>query len=140
MSDVTEQGHLRQRPSEKSEEDTIVSRFERQVAATPDKQAIVTDEMSLGYRALDLRANCIAAALSSLPSRHDRPIVLFMRDETTRIAAMLGAIKANRIFVPLAPDSPRQWVTQVIDESGATDVIADRITDAIASEAAGNAA
>jgi hypothetical protein len=34
-------------------EDTIPSRFERQVAAVPDELAIVADETSLTYRALD---------------------------------------------------------------------------------------
>jgi RNA polymerase sigma factor (sigma-70 family) len=38
-------------------EDTIASRFERQVAAVPDKLAIVTDEISLTYRALDRKAH-----------------------------------------------------------------------------------
>ena len=80
-------------------EDTIASRFERQVAAVPDKLAIVTDEISLTYRALDLKASRIAAALASLPSQRDRPIMLFMKDEAARIAAMLGALKANRIFI-----------------------------------------
>ena len=93
-------------------EDTIALRFERQVAAVPDKLAIVTDEMSLTYRALDLEASRIAAALASLPSQRDRPIALFMKDEAARIAAMLGALKANRIFIPLASDSPEKWVTK----------------------------
>ena len=60
------------------------------------------------YRALDLKASRIAAVLASLPSQRDRPIVLFMKDEAARIATMLGALKANRIFIPLAPDSPRE--------------------------------
>ena len=87
-------------------EETIVSRFERQVAAFPDNLAIVTDDISLTYRALDLKANRIAAELASLPSPRDQPIVLFMKDEAARVAAMLGALKANRIFIPLAPNSP----------------------------------
>ena len=92
-------------------EDTIASRFERQVTAVPDKLAIVTDETSLTYRALDLKASRVAAALSSLPSQRDRPIVLFVKDEAARVAAMLGALKANRIFVPLGANSPEQWVS-----------------------------
>ena len=91
-------------------ESTIISRFDRQVAAFPDRLAVVTDEISLTYRALDLRASGIAAELASLPSPADRPIVLFMKDEAARIAAMLGALKANRIFIALAPNSPEKWI------------------------------
>ena len=113
-------------------EDTIASRFERQVAAVPDKLALVTDEISLTYRALDLMANRIAAALASLPSQPDRPIVLFMQDDAARIAAMLGVLKANRIFIPVAPDSPQKWLTQVLEDSGAAHIIVDSSTRSIA--------
>ncbi len=121
-------------------EDTIVSRFERQVAGVPDGLAIVTDEVSLTYRELDLKAGRIAAALASLPSQSNRPVVLFMKDEAARIAAMLGVLKACRIFIPLAPNSPEQWVSQVIGDSGAARIIADGATHSIAGRAAGGGA
>src|SRR5439155_8807618 len=89
-----------------SDEDTIASRFERQVATVPDNLAIVTDDVSLTYRSLDLKASRIAAGLASLPFERHQPIMLFMKDEVDRIAAMLGAWKANRIFVSLAANSP----------------------------------
>ena len=142
MTDVLGQESLASRISGESgattdnSEDTIASRFERQVAAVPDKLAIVTDEISLTYRALDLKASRIAAALASLPSQRDRPIALFMKDEAARIAAMLGALKANRIFIPLAPNSPEKWVTQVIEDSGTAQIIVDSSTRSIAELAA----
>ena len=82
-------------------EDTIASRFERQVAAIPDELALITDETSLTYRALDLEASRVAAVLTSLPYPHDQPIVLFINDEATPIRVMLGALKAGRIFIRL---------------------------------------
>jgi amino acid adenylation domain-containing protein len=134
-SDFLEQQWLRKDTSDNSE-DTITSRFDRQVAAVPDKLAIVTDETSLTYRALDLQANRIAAALASLPSQRDRPIALFMKDEAARIATMLGALKANRIFIPLASDSPEKWVTRIIEDSGTAQIIVDSSTRSIAELAA----
>ncbi len=120
-------------------EDTIASRFERQVAAVPGKLAVVTDEISLTYRALDLKANRIAAVLASLPSRSDQPIVLFMMDEVARIAATLGVFKASRICIPLAPDSPQKWLTQVVEDSGTAHIIVDSCTRSIAElSASGN--
>jgi acyl-CoA synthetase (AMP-forming)/AMP-acid ligase II len=115
---------------------TITSRFERQVAAVPDKLALVIDGISLTYRALDLKASRIAAVLASLPSPRDRPIALFMRDKVARIAAMLGALKANRIFISLAANSPEQWVTQVIEDSGTAQIIVDNSTRTVAKLAA----
>jgi hypothetical protein len=87
-SDVLEQQWLRNDTSDNSE-DTITSRFERQAAAVSDKLAIVTEEISLTYRALDLKASRIAAALTLLPSQRDQPIMLFIQDEAARVAAKL---------------------------------------------------
>ena len=122
-------------PSDYSE-DTIVSRFGRWVALVPDKLAVVTDESSLTYRALDLRASRIASVLVSLPSRHDRPIVLFIKEEAARIAAMIGVLKAERIFITVAPNSPEGWVSQVIEDAGAAHIIADSSTRSVAERAA----
>ena len=127
MTNVLEQQWSRNYTSDISE-DTIASRFERQVAAVPDRLAIVTDDGSLTYRALDMRASGIAAKLASLPSAPGRPIALFMKDEVGRIAAMLGALKANRIFIALAPDSPQKWIEQVIVDSDAAQIIVDKFT------------
>ena len=135
MTNVLEQQWSRNDTPDNSE-DTIVSRFGRQVAAVPDQLAIVTDEISLTYRALDLKASRIAAVLASLPSQRERPIMLFMKDEAARVAAMLGALKANRIFIPVAPNSPQKWVTQVIEDSGAAQIIVDSSTRSIAELAA----
>jgi acyl-CoA synthetase (AMP-forming)/AMP-acid ligase II/acyl carrier protein len=117
---------------EYNSEDTVALRFERQVAVVPDKLAIVTDENSLTYGALDLKASRIAAALNSLPSQGNHPIALYIKHEAARIAAMLGALKANRICIPLAPDSPEKWLTQVIGESGTAQIIVDSSTRSIA--------
>ncbi len=120
-----------------SSEDTIISRFERQVAGHSDNLAIVTEQISLSYRALDQIANHIAAALLSLSSQHDRPIVLFMQNDAARVAAMLGVLKASRIFIPVAPDSPEKWLTQVFEDSGAAEIIVDNFTQRMANLAAG---
>jgi len=119
-------------------EDTIVSRFERQAAAAPDKLAIVTDDISLTYRALALKAAKIAGALSSVGPQRTRPIVIFMPDEASRVAAILGVLKANRIFVPLASDSPEEWITKVIEDSGAGLIIVDASIRLVAERAAGD--
>ena len=135
MIDFLEQRRSRNDTSDNTE-DTIVSRFERQVAAVPDKLALVTDEISLTYRALDLEASRIAAVLASAASQRDQPIMLFMKHEAARIAAMLGALKANRIFISLAPNSPEGWISQVIEDFGAAQIIVDRSSRAIAERVA----
>jgi acyl-CoA synthetase (AMP-forming)/AMP-acid ligase II/thioesterase domain-containing protein/acyl carrier protein len=135
MTNIVRQQWSRIDTSDISEE-TIISRFDRQVTAIPDKLAIVTEAISLTYRALNLRANCIAGALASLPTQRNQPVILFMNDEAAVIAAMLGVLKANRICIPVAANSPEQWLTQVIGDSGAAQIIVDSSTRSIAEVAA----
>ena len=112
--------------------DTIALQVEQQVAAVPDKLAIVTDEISLTYRELDVKASRIAAVLASLSSRRDQPVGTLIKDDAARIAAVLGALKANRIFIPIAPNSPAKWITQVIEDSGTAQIIVDSSTRSVA--------
>jgi amino acid adenylation domain-containing protein len=116
---------------------TITSRFEQQAVALPDELALVTDEVSLTYRTLDLKASRIAAGLAALPCQRERPLVLYMNDEAAHVAAMLGASKAWRIFIPIAPNSPQKWISQVIEDSGAAQIIVDSTTCSVAELAAG---
>ena len=131
MTSVLEQQGCRNGPPDNSE-DTIVSRFGLHVAAVPDQLALVTDEVSLTYRALDLMASRIATVLRSLPSPRERPIMLFMKGEAARVAAMLGALKANRIFIPVASNAPEKWLARVIEDSETAHIIADSATQSIA--------
>ena len=124
MNNVTE--HQLSREDFSGPNDTIVSRFERQVVAFPNDLAIVTDDTSVSYRVLDRRANGFADKLASLPSSTTRPIVLFMKDEVARVAAMLGALKANRIFIALDPNSPAKWIEQVVADSDAAQIVIPR--------------
>ena len=55
-----------------------------------------------------------------------------MKDDVARIAAMLGVLKANRIFIALAPNSPQKWIEQVLGDSDAAHIIVDKFTRSIA--------
>lgn len=117
---------------------TAATAFERQVASAPENLAIVSGETSLTYGALNRKADAIAAALAALPSPLDRPIVLLIGSEIALAAAMLGALKAGRIFIPLALNAPAAWVSQVIADSGASHILADSATHDFAKRVAEN--
>jgi amino acid adenylation domain-containing protein len=104
---------------------TIAAHFERQVAATPSNFAIVTDDVSLTYRDLDLLAGNIAARVAAENSAPDGPIAILLEKGPFAIAAMLGATKAGRIFVPLELSAPEAWLTGVVGECGAAQILTD---------------
>jgi len=117
-------------------QNTLAGRFEQQVAARPNELAIVADNGALTYRALDARASSVAWTLASHGSKEGRPVLLYMKDDVARLVAMLGAAKANRIFIPVAPNSPAPWIRQIIDSSGSTLVVADQSTSSIRDDVA----
>src|SRR5262245_3876854 len=120
--------------------DTIGTSFERQAAATPDNLAVVTDELSLTYRELDVMASRIAGGLAILPSDSDRPIALLMSEGPLLYAAMLGAAKAGRIFFVLAVTSPEPWLSALVAESSAACILTDSSWYAVAVRVAGTKA
>lgn len=117
---------------------TIPAGFERHVISAPNDLAIVAGEISLTYAALNKKADGIAASLAALPSPPDSPIVLLIGSEITRAAAMMGVLKAGRIFIPLALNAPDAWVSQVLADSGTSYILADSSTHAFAKRVAEN--
>ena len=104
------------------------------MAAIPDKLAIITDEISLTYRALDLKAGRVAAVLTSLP--YPTTGLSYSSSRTRRLESeMLGALKAGRIFIPVMPNSPEKWIAQVIEDSETAQIIVDRSTRSTAERA-----
>ena len=81
--------------------DTIVSRFERQVATVPNNPAVVTENGSVTYRELGAVTDNVAAHLGALPSRSELPIGLLMAEGPKLIAGMFGALKIGRPFIAL---------------------------------------
>jgi acyl-CoA synthetase (AMP-forming)/AMP-acid ligase II len=70
--------------------DTIVSRFERQVATVPNIPAVVTENGSVTYRELGAVTDNVAAHLGALPSRSELPIGLLMAEGPKLIAGMFA--------------------------------------------------
>ena len=117
--------------------DTVASRFEQRAAAAPDDSAIVTDEVSLNFRDLDALADRLAAILRCNDASLDRPVVLLIDDAPLLLAAMIGAAKANRIFIPLEIGAPESWLAGIVRDSGAAHILAEPSARSLADRVAG---
>src|SRR5258708_3965761 len=126
---------VRQRPSEETglSGDCLAARFEQQVAMAPDQMAILTDRGDVTYRELDSMANGVAAMLRSADADPERPVALLLQDMILCIAAMLGAAKAGRVYIPLDLGFPEAWLAQTIDTAEAAILFTDAHTAPIAS-------
>jgi acyl-coenzyme A synthetase/AMP-(fatty) acid ligase/thioesterase domain-containing protein len=119
-----------------SEADTAAARFEHFALTSPGSMAVMGEDGSLTYGALNALAERIASALARLPSPPDSPVGLMMGEGTYLVASMLGCIKAQRIFIPFEMVAPEAWLSQVIADSGISHILTDRRWQPVAERAA----
>jgi amino acid adenylation domain-containing protein len=102
---------------------SIAARFERQVALTPDNHAVLTDTGAVTYRELDEMAGFVANEILLETAEDQSPVALLMKDSLSSIAAMLGAAKAGRVFIPFDLNFPESYIAETIKDSGASLVL-----------------
>ncbi len=77
--------------------------FEEHAARTPAAPAIVTDQASESFAALNVRANRIAHALRRRGVVADDRVVVALERPEQVLAAILGTLKAGGAYVPVDP-------------------------------------
>ncbi|HEX5959929.1 MAG TPA: amino acid adenylation domain-containing protein [Rhodanobacteraceae bacterium] len=92
--------------------------FEAQVARTPQRTALVSRGMSLGYAELGARARRIAGALRARGVGPGQRVGLCVERGTDMVAAMLGILEAGAAYVPLDPSYPRERLRFMVDDAG----------------------
>jgi amino acid adenylation domain-containing protein len=70
-------------------------------------------------------AASIARDIRSHSPANSSPVALLTEDSLGCIASMLGAAKAERIFIPLDLTFPETYLAEIIADSGATLILAD---------------
>jgi amino acid adenylation domain-containing protein len=97
-------------------EQSIPSRFEKIAAKYPERIAVKTRSREFTYDALNQFANRIARAILVQRSRGSEPVVLLLEHDTPMIAAILGVLKAGKIYVPLDTTLPRSRIASILEE------------------------
>jgi amino acid adenylation domain-containing protein/thioester reductase-like protein/non-ribosomal peptide synthase protein (TIGR01720 family) len=99
---------------------TIHELFEKQVEKTPANLAIVFQNRKLTYRELNGKANQLARVLRNQGVGPDSIIGIMMERSPEYIISILGILKAGGACLPLDPEYPKQRVTAMLNDSGAT--------------------
>ncbi|MEV6095201.1 amino acid adenylation domain-containing protein [Nocardia sp. NPDC051981] len=94
---------------------TLVSRFEAQVAATPDAVALSFADETLTYRELSERANRLARLLIAEGVGPESLVALALRRSTELVVAMYAVLHAGAAYVPLDPDQPLDRIGHILD-------------------------
>ena len=104
-------------------EQSIGERFARQVARHGGKAAVRTREGGLTYEQLEREANRLANAVLAARGEGEEPIGLHLGNGTGMIAAMLGMLKAGKIYVPLDTSISEGRARYILEDSGAQLVV-----------------
>ena len=107
-------------------EQSIPQRFAQQVQQHGSRPAIQSADGALSFADLDRRANGIAHAILGRRHAGAEPIALLFERGASVVAAILGVLKAGKFYVLLDPSYPADRLRQVLDDSGAPLILADR--------------
>lgn len=105
---------------------SIPARFEAVAARYPDRPAVVARDASLNYRELDHLANRVAWGLLARIGEGTAPVGLLIHQGAELVAAILGVLKAGRMYLPLDPSYPRPRTEAILDDAGVALVLTDQ--------------
>jgi len=118
--------NLTRSPFEKKDLDqSVCARFEEQARTYPNGTAVRTPSVTLTYNALNQQANRIARAIVNQCGTEQTQVAHLVTDDAQSIAAILGILKAGKIFVTLDTRHPHARNLQVLNAADAALVITD---------------
>lgn len=120
-------------------EQSICSRFARQVRSFPNQIAVRSHGKKVTYDELDRFSNRVAHTILDKCGVKEEPVALLFDPGVPMVAAILGVLKAGKFFLPLDPTSPNAHNAVILDESRGAAVLADKKNRATAAELAAGA-
>lgn len=108
--------------------------FERQVAATPDKVALVCGEKQFDYSELNRYSNQIANALRDQGVKQGDRVAVCMSRSQKLVAVQMAVLKAGAAFIPLDPQYPKQRLDYIVDDAEVTLVVTESEHDHFAAD------
>jgi amino acid adenylation domain-containing protein len=105
---------------------TLDQLFEEQVEKSPDLTAVIVDDRSLTYGALDRRANQIAHHLRRRGVVPDTLVALCLERSEDMIASILGVLKAGAAYLPIDPAYPEVRQRFILEDSRVSHLITAR--------------
>ncbi len=104
---------------------TIAARFEAVTARHSERAAVKTRAEMWTYAALNAAANGVARALLDRCAPDDERIGLYFKKGPAMLAAILGALKAGKAYVPLDPVYPEKRLAYIADDARIRVIVAD---------------
>jgi amino acid adenylation domain-containing protein len=107
---------------------TLQDLFEEQVSLIPDNLAILSQDESLTYRALNTLANQLAHYLLEMGVGAGTLIAIALDRSPKMLVSLLGILKAGATYVPLDTNQPIEQTQFILEDTEAPIIIADSST------------
>ena len=106
-------------------ETSIAARFEEMAGRHAARPAVTSQGRSISYAELNGMANGVAAAVIERGA-NDAPVAVLLDKDWLGAAAVIGALKAGRVYVPLEAGYPGERIRFILADSGAGLLLAPR--------------
>lgn len=100
--------------------------FEAQVAATPDRIAVVCGNDALTYRELDERASRLAGHMCALGIGPDVLTAICLDRSVEMVVAVIGVLKSGGAYVPIDPAYPVDRIAFMLEDAGVRAIVSRR--------------
>jgi Non-ribosomal peptide synthetase modules and related proteins len=111
---------------------SIPERFAMIVRKYSDRLAVKATNTTLTYEQLDDQANRIAHSILDAVGEGNQPVAILMKHGASIIAAILGALKAGKIYVPLDPSYPIERLRYILRDAQPEMILTQPETSALA--------
>ncbi|MBI2180663.1 MAG: AMP-binding protein [Deltaproteobacteria bacterium] len=108
-------------------EHSIPARFEEMVQLYPDRLAVKTRHNAITYMELNQQANRIAHAILTVYGQDEEPVALLLQEGIAVATALLGSLKAGKLFVALDPSFPATRLAVILHNARARLLVTDSI-------------
>ncbi|MFK8102506.1 MAG: amino acid adenylation domain-containing protein [Saprospiraceae bacterium] len=109
------------------QEETLLNLFAAQVAQSRTATAIVFEEDSLTYGALDEYSNQLAHHLRSQGVKKESLVCICLERSVEMIIGLLAILKAGGAYVPIDPDYPAKRIQYILEDTAADFMITARV-------------
>ncbi|UQZ59602.1 non-ribosomal peptide synthetase [Bacillus subtilis] len=91
--------------------------FEKQAVLTPERIALMCDDIQVNYRKLNEEANRLARLLIEKGIGPEQFVALALPRSPEMVASMLGVLKTGAAYLPLDPEFPADRISYMLEDS-----------------------
>jgi amino acid adenylation domain-containing protein len=115
-------------------EQSIAARFEKQVSMFADRVAIKSGVQEMTYDTLNKSANRLAHAILSELDEGQESVSLLFEHDVSAIAAILGILKAGKMYIPLDSSYPPARLDYMLRDSQSSLIVTNDKNLSLASD------